>query len=339
MFRSLLHLRQLVLTAGLLLAAAAFGALGAHGPIVRPAPKPFHLMYTTLPLDAHGQVDRDQSPTTHYYKDQRSRVDSFTLEDGRPVLASSFIMDCDSSRMIQVSWAERRYTLMTFAEWKHMMEQSMQLVAQFSDRMPGHPAPRAGATGGIIRTTTSWTDTTASRDWFGLPARYIANTQTTASSADACYAVDTVVENRWWVTDLDLPLCLPPMDLTTPGLMMPPPATEGCSDRHEDELIGTPRPMGFVLRQETTETLGGRRIVTGFEVTALSREPLADSLFAPPTGFERVSMEDVFSMGTPGAEAAASAAGPKAAGIVRIGVAPTCRPTPRPSAWRWPTMS
>ena len=59
-------------------------------------------------------------------------------------------------------------------------------------------------------------------------------------------------------------------------------------------------------------------------MTDLSREALADSLFLPPAGFERTDIDEMFGgmaeLDVAGA-GAAEAVEPKAAGIVRIGVA------------------
>jgi hypothetical protein len=90
-------------------------------------------------------------------------------------------------------------------------------------------------------------------------------------------------------------------------------------------VVGTPRRLGFYLRMETITTTDGRRVSSGYEVTDLSRATLADSLFNPPAGFERVDLQSVFG-GLSELDAADGAPGnepvePKGEGIVRIGVA------------------
>ena len=79
-------------------------------------PSAVDLTYETYPLDESGNVDRSSTPTRHWYKDQKSRIDNFTMRGGDPVLASSFILDCDSSRMIQVNWEERTVMVTTFED-------------------------------------------------------------------------------------------------------------------------------------------------------------------------------------------------------------------------------
>jgi len=306
-----------------ILAALGVGAGIARVDLPRPA---FDLTYETLPLDDSGAVDRAAAPTRYWYKDHRSRIDSFTLESGRPVLQSSFIMDCDSSRMVQVNWQERTVMVTTFDEWKRTMDRMMELSSRYAAQAPGQQAARPNATGGVVTTTTTWHDTTAQRDWFGLPARYAEYTESTTASADACYPADRSTEMRVWTTDLELPLCLPPFDLTdtaTPTFG----GGGGCTDRHEAKVIGSPRRIGFLLRTETITDDGGTRRSSGFEVTSLARASLADSLFQPPAGFQRIDMEALYGgMGQleagagPGA-GVAEPVPPKAEGVIRIGVA------------------
>jgi hypothetical protein len=73
----------------------------------------------------------------------------------------------------------------------------------------------------------------------------------------------------------------------------------------------------------------GSRRSSGFEVTDLSRSALADSLFAPPAGFEEIDLDAMFGGMAAlegGAGAAAEPVSPKAAGIIRIGVALSAPP-------------
>jgi hypothetical protein len=288
----------------------------------------FDLTYETLPLDESGAVDRSAAPTRYWYKNQRSRIDNYSMKDGRPVLSTSFIMDCDSSRMVQVDWEERTVMITTFAEWQAAMEKMMELASRYAQYVPGQqgrPEPEPGRTGGVVTTTTTWDDTTATRDWFGLPARYSEHTEATTASADACYPAEAAVEHRDWTTDLDLPFCIPPFDFQFDGMPAVADGGGGCTDRHETRVVGTPRRLGFYLRMETITTSDGRRVSSGYEVTDLSRTTLADSLFNPPAGFERIELEDMFggmaeldaADGAPANEAVE----PKGEGIVRIGVA------------------
>lgn len=283
------------------------------------------LTYETLPLDESGNVDRNASPTRYWYKGQRSRIDNFTMKGGQPVLSSSFIMDCDSSRMIQVNWEGRTVMVTTFEEWQRAMEQMMELAARYAGQVPGQPERRPNTTGGLVTMTTTWDDTTAQRDWFGLPGRYVEYSTSTTASADACYPVDAAIEHRVWTTELDIPLCIPPFDLSNTAMPAIADGGGACVDRHETKVVGRPQDVKFLLRQETITTVDGARRSSGFEVTDLSRSALADSLFLPPAGFEQIDLQSMFGgMAALDAGAGAGAAepvAPKAEGIVRIGVA------------------
>ena len=289
------------------------------------------LTYETYPLDESGNLDRSSTPTRYWYKDQKSRIDNFTMQGGEPVLTSSFILDCDSSRMIQVSWEERTVMVTTFEDWERAMEEMMRLASRYAGMVPGQDReePRENTTGGVVTSTTTWHDTTAQRDWFGLPGRYAEYTESTTASADACYPAESTVEHRVWTTRLDIPLCIPDLNFDMAAMPEVADGGGGCVDRHENEVIGTPRTLEFLLRTETITTVDGRRRSSGYEVTDLSREVLADSLFQPPAGFERIDLDEMFG-GLAQMDAAMGGAAepvePKAAGIVRIGVALSAPP-------------
>ena len=289
------------------------------------------LTYETYPLDESGNLDRSSTPTRYWYKDQKSRIDNFTMKGGEPVLASSFILDCDSSRMIQVNWEQRTVMVTTFEDWERAMEEMMRLASRYAGMVPGQDReePRENTTGGVVTNTTTWHDTTAQRDWFGLPGRYAEYTQSTTASADACYPAESMVEHRVWTTRLDIPLCIPDLSFDMDGMPEAADGGGGCVDRHESKVVGTPRTLEFLLRTETITTVDGHRRSSGYEVTDLWLEVLADSLFEPPAGFERIELDDIFGglaqMDAAGA-GAAEPVEPKAAGIVRIGVALSAPP-------------
>ena len=241
------------------------------------------LTYETYPLTSSGSVDRSATPTRYWYKDQKSRIDNFTMKGGQPVLASSFILDCDSSRMVMVNWEDRTVMVTTFEDWQRAMEQVMELASRYAGQIPGqgHPEPQPNTTGGVVTTTTTWDDTTAERDWFGLPARY-AGTPSRRRLRRMPATADATVEHRVWTTDLDIPLCIPELNLNPQAMPTFGDGDGGCTDRHESNVVGQPRRIDFLLRQETITISDGDRTSSGFEVTDLARQTLADSLFLPP---------------------------------------------------------
>ena len=302
------------------------GLLGLAAVAAADMKQDFNLTYTTYPLNERGAVNRGESPTRHFYKGHRSRIDNFSSGGSQPRLAQSFIMDCDSSRMITIDWQERTYTLMTFAEFQRMQEQMMRMASRMAGQMSqipgmGGPRPQEGATGGVVTVTTTWRDSTLDERKFGLPVRWVSMAESRDASEDACYPDDSNQMTQRWVTDLDLPLCVPPFDVTAMSAAFEPPAPQGCEDRVETKVVGTPRPLGFILREWNTAEDGS---ITGYEVVELSRAELADSLFVPPTGFRLVEiempsdadMDQAVAMGGVGA----AAAPPKAEGAIRVGV-------------------
>ena len=317
--------------AAVLVAILAGFGIGAGIARVDPPRIAADLTYETYPLNESGNLDRSSTPTRHWYKNQKSRIDNFTMKGGDPVLASSFILDCDSSRMIQVNWEERTVMVTTFEDWERAREEMKRLASRYAGMVPGQDReePRENTTGGVVTSTTTWHDTTAQRDWFGLTGRYAEYTESTAASADACYPAESTIEHRVWTTQLDIPLCIPDLNFDMAAMPEVADGGGGCVDRHESRVVGTPREIDFLLRSETITTMDGQRRSSGYEVTDLSREVLADSLFQPTAGFERIELDDMFgglaqmdgAMG-----AAAEPVEPKAEGIVRIGVALSAPP-------------
>jgi len=316
------HARWIVLFAAALFAAIVFSPAGR--PLSGSVRQDFHLTYTTYPLASNGQVDRGQAPTRHWYRDHRSRMDTFSSGGADPRLAQSFIMDCDSSRMITIDWSERTYTLMTFEEFQRMQEQMMRMAARFAGQMPGMAAPeQPTGPGGTVTVTTVWRDSMLDERLFGLPVRWTSMAETREASADACYAGTSHSQVERWITDLDLPLCIPPFDVKAMAAAAPRAPEPTCTDRIVEKTTGSPR-TGFVLREWSQDGSGG---VTGWEVVELSRESLPDSLFVPPTGFRRIETQmpsdadmaaaDAAMAGAPGVAAPAP---PKAAGAIRVGV-------------------
>lgn len=309
----MLHPRSLVLLGVLAVAIAA----GARSEIRQT----FNLMYERLPLDESGTVDRSEPPMRFYFKGQRSRIDGFSMEGGAPRLQTSSIMDCDSSRMITVNWSDRSYTLMTFEEFQQMQRQAMEMAG----RMQGIPGVdrEEDREGGTVIESTAWSDSTAGRR-FGLPVRYVGQVSTREASADACSPGESRQETHRWVTDLEVPLCIPPFVADgVPAMGAVADGGGGCRDSVVTRTTGRPRPFTFVLREEHIDTRDGRRIVaSGFEVVTLSRDTLADSLFVPPAGFEQRDMGAA--LAAAGAAAAADEpppVRPKAPGTTRVAVA------------------
>ncbi|HUP20089.1 MAG TPA: hypothetical protein VM778_09070 [Gemmatimonadota bacterium] len=289
----------------------------------------FNLHYETRPLDESGAVDQGEAPTGYWYKDHRSRIDSYSMEGGRPELQSSFVMDCDSSRMLMIDWRNETVTETTFEEFQAMQRQAMEMAARYGAALPGAPAGAAAGEsrpGGTVEVTTAWSDT-LDDPRFGLTVRRVGMVETRTASADACTPGDSRSEVRRWITELNPPICVPPFDVTAfeAGGFAPP--APSCEDRVVERTTGRPR-HGFVLREEhrrisLAEDKRGDsgHITSGYEVTTLSLDSLADSLFAAPRGFERQSLPSLGDMAGAGAIGAPGEAPPKAAGIVRVAVA------------------
>ncbi|MGH7550259.1 MAG: hypothetical protein ACREK3_05830 [Gemmatimonadota bacterium] len=273
----------------------------------------FNLVYETQPLDAQGAVDETQPPSRHYYKGRRSRIDAHQ---------TSMILDCEAERMITVNWPSRTYTLLTFDEFVRQQEQAMRMAARYAGRMPGAAgsADESRRTGGTVTTTTVWSDSALDQRLFGLRTRYVGMVRTTVGSADACQPGEQREEVHRWMTDLQVPLCLPPVADGGGFAVADGGGDGGCRDRREEKVVGTPPALSFVLRHEQVTVENGKRTSSGFQVTALSRDTLADSLFAPPAGFTERANPLAGPSGGGGAVAADRGVVPGGIGVAIVGL-------------------
>jgi hypothetical protein len=300
------------------IALLAFGLLALTVTAPAVVQQEFNLTYTRYPLDAAGTVDRDQPPMRFWYKGNRSRTDILMMQGGQSQLLQSSILDCDSSRTITIQWPQRTYTLETFEEYKRKQEQAMRDAARMAGQA-GMPAgrPSANTTGGTVTISTVWRDSMLDEQRFGFPVRWASMVLESDASEDACHPQDTRMEVHYWVVDLDLPLCSPPV-VADGGVAAIGPADGGCRDRVEQNAVGKPPSLEFILRQWM---VGEDGTITGFEVVELSQEELADSLFVPPAGFRQVDPGAVYAAGLQPGAAVPDAAPPKAAGAIRVAVA------------------
>jgi hypothetical protein len=299
------------------IALLAFGLLVLAVTAPAGVQQEFNLTYARYPLDAAGAIDRDQAPMRFWYKGNRSRTDILMMQDGQSQLIQSSILDCDSSRTITIQWPQRTYTLETFEEYKRKQEQALREAGRASQvGMPGG-RPSAGTTGGTVTISTVWRDSMLDEQRFGFPVRWASMVLESDASENACYPQDMRMESHYWVVDLDLPLCNPPV-VADGGVAASGPADGGCRDRVEQKTVGKPPPLDFILRQWM---VGEDGRITGFEVVDLSREELADSLFVPPAGFRQVDPGAAYAAGLEPGLAGPGAAPPKAPGAIRVAVA------------------
>jgi hypothetical protein len=193
----------------------------------------------------------------------------------------------------------------------------------------GAPAAR----GGVVTMTTTLSDTLERKTMLGLEARRIKTVVVKQFTPNACDKSPLKVEiDAWYV---DLPAQAACTHAAAP-VAAPPPATDpaACTDHVETRVVGDVK-LGFPLQTVTTTTTGeGDKVdvtTTSQEVTELEITRLDKALFEVPADYTEAkssaeiapalasggSLSDVLFGSTVDGS---SAAAPKKAGTIRVGI-------------------
>jgi hypothetical protein len=193
--------------------------------------------------------------------------------------------------------------------------------------------------GGVVNVTQTITDTGERKQMFGFTARRIKTALVKTASPEACDK-DLKVETDGWYIDFQYAFeCPSQIQKHQPTPVRPQPP--GCQDEVRTKTIGTAK-LGYpVLVTTTIYQPDGKTSTSTQEVLELSREPLSAALFEAPEGYTLAkNMQELYGMGAAATTGAAysppntsnassspvntpaSSAGPKKAGVIRIGIVP-----------------
>jgi hypothetical protein len=250
------------------------------------------------------------------------------------------IAQCDLNRSVMLNAAAKKFRVQPYAG----------RAGEASTPTPtGDPSPmsvgttgRMGAPtgqphGGVVTLTTTLTDTLERQTMLGLEARHVKTVINKQSTPTACDKTPMKIEMDAWYVDL-------PAQATCNAPAPPPPSDpSSCTDRMESRTVGDAK-LGFPVKVTTTTTTGegdkveaisSSQVVTELEITRLD-----PALFEIPAGYTEAtsSAELMPALATGGSLAEAlfgstvdgsSAAAPKKAGAVRIGILEPINRTPR----------
>jgi len=262
---------------------------------------------------------------TSYIKGKRQRSET---NNGRMVV----IQQCDLRRNLQIMPAAKAYMIQPYDEPS----------ATTSTTAPNTSQHSAVKKGGVVTSTVTTKDTGERKQTFGYTARHIITTMDIKSSPDACSNVNNKMEIDGWYIDAAFALDCDSSHAYTAHM---PKAGGGCRDRYETKTIGMAK-KGFPVWEKTTMIgpNGMESFSTTNEVIEFSQATLDVSLFDVPDGYREVQdFASAFAPGyaepalgdtsnnnstmpsnipsTPNSPTATSAAGPKRAGVIRLGVA------------------
>ena len=192
---------------------------------------------------------------TEYFKGTRVRTDSFPLYTS--------VLDYDHRR--QVNWRTdlRQYAIV---EW------------------PPEPRIDATAPGRVIEIERVTTDTGERKRFFGRPARHLITRETRSDGPEATI-------DGWYIDAPGLPKWKG--GAGSFGVIVATSGRSPAPPRIQVKQRG-PATEGLAVWQKTTSLLmlptGSRHTTeTVSEITALAEGPLPNSLFEPPSGYQRVA--------------------------------------------------
>lgn len=253
-------------------------------PPAPPPPPPVVTMRT-----AYIAQDGQASETRMITNGTRQRV-----EIGEGV---SVITQCDTKQILQVN-----------DKWK-------MYVALPLDAASAAPSPAPEKRGGVVDYAAAFTQTAETKEIFGLKAARVTTVVTKTPAPGACDKKKERIETDGWYAAVPATLAC------APAPAAPQQAAE-CRDERQESATGTP-PSGAPLAYTIT-TYGEDGKAAGsvkMEVKELVVAPVDDAVFDVPAGYTRASDPAAFVAAVERAANEARWGAPKAAGVIRIGVA------------------
>ncbi len=265
------------------------------------------------------------SENTTYVKGARQRVEF-------PGVVS--IEQCDLGQTVVINPTAKTYLVTRHADVASATTPAP-AAAPGADQPGVSGQEKAGAgssKGGVVTYTTTVNDTGEKKQVFGREARRVTTTMTKTVSASACDKTPLTVEVDGWYIDFPaVARCSTASSARAAGV----PRADACVDQVESRVNGEAK-LGFPVATTTTTKTGEgdkQEVETSsMEVTAFEVTTLDAALFGPPEGYTEVKsnaeLMATFQGGGGGLSDAlvgstadgTSAAAPKRAGAVRIGV-------------------
>ena len=260
----------------------------AEAPKEAPAPPPPPPVVTMR--TAYTATDGQTSETKLISNGTRQRIE---LGDG-----VSVITQCDTNQILQVNDKAKLY------------------VALPLDAPAPPPAAAPEKRGGTVAYAAAFTQTGETKEIFGIKATRVTTVVTKTPGPGACEKKKERIETDGWYAAMPVTLACNPARAAAP-----PPAGD-CRDERQESATGTP-PAGAPLAYTTT-TFGDDGKATGsvrMEVKDLVVAPVDAAVFDVPASYTKAADPASFVAAVERAENEARWGAPKAAGVIRIGVA------------------
>ena len=264
-----------------------------------------------------------------------------------PAGAMVTIRQCDLKRTLSLNDQNQTYFVAN--------DPQDQAAARAAALVTGAPVPEA-TTGGKIEVTMTITDTGERKQMFGLAARHLKTKVVEQASVDSCSKLNQTFEVDGWYADLGKELA------GCTSMAPPVHQAQGCQDSIVEHHSGAGKPGYPLTQNVTMHNPDGTTMTVSINVTELAKQSLDAAFFDVPAGYKQVNsfaelqgipqapaavqqtafqsagqptnqplgMQNVAAMMHQGGGnqpastpiAAPQALGPKAAGKIRIGVAP-----------------
>ena len=255
------------------------------------------------------------------------------------------LTQCDLRRSVQLNPNAKTYMVNPFADNTQATPQKTTAVTDKNGVVQ---------TGGTITATVTTKDTGERKQMFGFTARHLIITMEYMSSPDACNKMNTKMQTDGWYIDAEFVL---DCDYGYTGGGYTSNRNGGCQDKYAYKTIGTAK-RGYPVYEKMTmfDESGKETYSMVTEVVELSKATLETSLFEIPSDYREardasemyaasstssmsrtagvtssMSLPDDDAPATSGlansikgssqTETPAAIAGPKKAGVIRIGVA------------------
>ena len=261
-----------------------------------------------------------------YIKGGRMRTDSKFEQPkrmgGKETVTQTSIVQCDRKQAVTYNTKKKKYYVEPL-------------------NGPTSASTKNSKKGGYVTVTGGVTDTGERAKLFGYDARHLKETYTMTPSKNACQKQTMSIEIEGWYADVP--------EFSCPAQRKPREfqLDENCFDDLDFQVKGV-GITGIALKEIKKLTMDGMTMIIEEEATSITKSPIADSMFEPPAGYKAAntlkeveddSPDDATSAAAPMPAVEAPAvqptstfappkaglekpvAGPKAPGMIRIGVA------------------
>ncbi len=218
-----------------------------------------------MPAMPGGMSDPMKARTsTTYIKGSRMRTDmrfeQMKMLGGRETVTQTTIIQCDKRRTVSYNSKKKKF-----------YQESISPIETAA-------TTKNAKKGGYITITGSVVDTGERAKLFGFDARHLKETYTMTPSKNACQKEAMTIEIEGWYADVPEFSC--PIQRKPSEFRM----NDECFDDVDFQIKGN-GISGIPLREIKKLNMGGMSMIMEEETISLTKTPISDSMFEPPTGY------------------------------------------------------